>query len=398
MDSKIKLSIVTALFVSVSMFFGCKKETSLTPNASCPKANKELDVFVQNFFQNKHQLLVETRATQAEGSSNRVSAFFSTTAVAEKCLNDIKDQKTIRATGDLVYTGFEVKADIDYSTWKVEGDLVKFNVALFYSYTTNATDLFTGEAVTPTGYELYSFTVSEKEQGWLIVNEEQTIDPNYNPGIISSDEDMPASFNKDIAAYTYSGTAAAAFATAHWNMITNITNYYDFTNWGGDCTNFTSRCLREGGWKQTNNWFYKSSGASGNNMVTYKRSPSWAGANAFYQFINNSGQYGGVNGNNRVTPKFANILVPLATAPAAQWTTFYNTIKVLKKGDILELGNGGSPAIIGHNMIVTKVLPTAPFILLAYRNATGYLPAKDRPINEFFGRRLYGFFVKTSGN
>lgn len=397
MDSKIKLSLVTILFVSVSMFFGCKKEASLTPCASTPQTNKQLDVFVQNFFESKHQFLIESKSSQAE-NSNSVSAFFANTTASEKCLNEVNDQKMIRATTELIYTGFDVKADIDYSTLKTEGNTTSFRVAVFFSFTTNATDMYTGEPISPAGYELYTFTVSENAQGWSIVNEEQTIDPNYNPGIISSEEDMPASFNKDIAAYNYSGAAAAAYATAHWNMITNISNYYNYTNSGGDCTNFTSRCLREGGWKQTNNWFYKANGASGNNMVTYKRSPSWAGANAFHQFISNFGQYGGVNGNNRVTPKFANILVPVATASAAQWTTFYNKIKVLKKGDILQLGNGGSPAVIGHNMIVTKVTNTAPYIFLAYRNATGYLPAGDRPINEFNARRLYGFFVKTTGN
>lgn len=398
MDSKIKLSLVTLLFISVSMFFACKKEASLTPDTFTPAINKELDAFVQNFFVTKHQLLVESKATQAENNTNSLSSFFATASSLEKCLNGIKELKTIRATAELVYTGFDVTADIDYSTWKKEGTLVSFKVAVFYSYTTNGTDMYTGEAIAPAGYELYTFTVSEKEQGWRIENEEPAFDPNYNPGIISMEEDMEPNYNKDVAAYSYSGSTAAAFATAHWNMVTNISNYYDFTNLGGDCTNFTSRCLRQGGWKQTNNWFYKSSGASGNNMVTYKRSPSWTGANAFYQFISNTGQYAGVNGNNRVTPKFANLSVPLATGTASQWSTFYNTVKSLKKGDILELGNGGSPAIIGHNMIVTKVQNTAPYIFLAYRNATGYLPAKDRPINEFYGRNLYGFFVKASGN
>lgn len=398
MGSKIKLSFATIIFISVTLFFGCKKEASLTPNVSAPTINKDLDVFVQNYFESKYLLLIESQSTKVEGSSKKVASFFSTNTEAEKCLNDINNQRAIRATAELVYTGFDVKADVDYTSFKNEGDLISFRVEVFFSYTTNGKDLQTGEAITPAGYELYSFTVSKKDQGLLIINIEQAVDENYNPGIVSMESDMPPSLDKNMASYTYSGYTAATFAIAHWNMVTNISNYCNYTNSGGDCTNFTSRCLRQGGWKQTNNWFYTSNGSSGNNMVTYKRSPSWTGANQFYQFISNTGQYAGVNGNNRVTPKFTNLLVPLASASTAQWAIFYNTIKVLQKGDIVELGNGGSPAIIGHNMIVTKTQLTAPYIFVSYRNATGYLPAGDRPLYEFYGRRVYGFFVKTSGN
>lgn len=397
MDSKIKLSFVTLIIISVTMFFGCKKEASLTPNPSIPSINKELDNFIQDYFNSKYQLLIESSSARADGSSKKVSSYFSAKSAAEKCINEINDLKAVRATAELVYTGFDVKTNIEYSTWKTEADLTSFQVNVFFSYTTNGTDLLTGEPITPAGYELFNFTVSNKEQGWIIIKEEQTVDANYNPGIATLDAAAAPSYDKNITAYTYSGNTAAAFASAHWNMVTNISNYCNYTNSGGDCTNFTSRCLRQGGWKQTNNWFYTSNGSSGNNMVTYKRSPSWAGANAFYQFISNNGQYGGVNGNNRVTPKFANIIVPSPYSTTAEWTNFYNTIKVLKKGDIVELGNGGSPAIIGHNMIVTKIQSTAPFIFVAYRNATGYLPAGDRPVNEFCGRHLYGFYVKTSG-
>ena len=398
MGSKIKLSFATIIFISVTIFFGCKKEAVLTPNASTPLIDVELDNFVQNYFESKFQLLIESQSSKAALSSKRISSFYSSETVAEKCLNEINDQKKIRATADLVYTGVAVKADVDYNSWGHRGYLNTFLVKVFYSYTTNGKDLQTGEPITPAGYELYTFTVSKKGNSWLIENEEQTEDPNYNPGIISMEPDMEPSFDKNMASYSYSGYTAASFAIAHWNVVSNISSYCDYTNYGGDCTNFTSRCLRQGGWKQTNNWFYISNGASGNNMVTYKRSPSWTGANQFYQFISNTGQYAGVNGNNRVTPKFTNITVPLASATTAQWTTFYNTIKVLQKGDIVELGNGLSPAIIGHNMIVSKIQTTSPYIFVSYRNATGYLPAGDRPLYEFYGRHICGFFVKTSGN
>lgn len=391
MNLRIKLSLVT--LICVSLLWSCKKETALVPNTAEQSVRKELDNFVQDYFESKYQLLVEAKPGTA-----RINSFFSTPAAAEICLAEINDLNTVRATAALKFTGFDVKADVDYATYKTEGDVVSFRVNLFFSYTTNGTDEHTGEAISPAGYELYNFTVTKSAQGWQIVNQDQTWDENYNPGIVSFEEDATPSFNKDVAAYTYSGTTAASFASAHWNVVSNISNYTDYTNWGGDCTNFTSRCLRQGGWKHTNNWFFLSNGASGNNMSSYKRSPSWAGANAFYQFISNTGQYAGVNGNNRVTPKYTNLLVPAVNATTAEWTTFYNTVKLVQKGDIIQLGNGSSPATISHNMIVTKTQSTPPYVFVSYRNATGYLPMGNRPINEMNGRRLYGYYVKTSGN
>ncbi len=48
-------------------------------------------------------------------------------------------------------------------------------------------------------------------------------------------------------------------------------------------------------------------------------------------------------------------------------------------------------------MIVTKTQNSPPYVFVSYRNATGYLPAGDRPINEMYGRIIYGFYVKPSG-
>jgi hypothetical protein len=389
----IKLGFVT--LICMAMLFGCKKETTLIPNAAEPGVKKELNNFIQNYFETKYQLLVNVKPGQAQDS--RIASFFTTTGAAETCLNELNMLNTIRSTADLKFTGYYVETEVDFATWKNKGDEVSFRVNLFYKYTTDGTDEQTGDAINPAGYELYNFTVIKQPQGWQIVSQEQTDDENYNSGIVTFENDQIPVFDKNISSYSYSNTTAAAFAIAHWNLVSNISNYCDYTNWGGDCTNFTSRCLRQGGWKHTNYWFYTSNGASGNNMVTYQRSPSWSGANAFYQFISNTGQYMGANGSNRVTSKFTNVIVPQAWDSPAQWTTFYNTVKVLQKGDIVELGNGLSPATISHNMIVTKTQNSPPYIFVSYRNAAGYLPAGDRPINEMYGRHLYGWYIKPSG-
>jgi hypothetical protein len=61
--------------------------------------------------------------------------------------------------------------------------------------------------------------------------------------------------------------------------------YYDFSELGGDCTNFTSQCLYAGGGvmnhTQTRGWYYYS---------LNNRAPAWTGVNEFYRFLtSNSG-------------------------------------------------------------------------------------------------------------
>ena len=67
-------------------------------------------------------------------------------------------------------------------------------------------------------------------------------------------------------------------------------SYYDFSNIGGDCTNFCSQALYSGAKvmneTKTFGWYYYSSS---------NRSPSWTGVNEFYNFLVNnksSGPFG----------------------------------------------------------------------------------------------------------
>ena len=56
--------------------------------------------------------------------------------------------------------------------------------------------------------------------------------------------------------------------------------YFDFENFGGDCTNFVSQCIYAGSgvmnYTPVFGWYYNSS---------YSRSPSWSGAEYLYNFL-----------------------------------------------------------------------------------------------------------------
>jgi len=72
----------------------------------------------------------------------------------------------------------------------------------------------------------------------------------------------------------------AAVAYAHqWAMARNP-RYYDFSNLGGDCTNFVSQCLYAGSgimnYARPLGWFY---------ISTNNRSASWTGVQYLYNFL-----------------------------------------------------------------------------------------------------------------
>ncbi|MGE4485968.1 MAG: amidase domain-containing protein [Oscillospiraceae bacterium] len=71
-----------------------------------------------------------------------------------------------------------------------------------------------------------------------------------------------------------------AVAYAHKWAFGRNPAYYNFDKIGGDCTNFTSQCLRSGGavmnYTPVMGWYYRNAGA---------RSPSWTGVEYLYSFL-----------------------------------------------------------------------------------------------------------------
>lgn len=85
----------------------------------------------------------------------------------------------------------------------------------------------------------------------------------------------------------YKRTDALKYASA-WALKRNP-RYYDFSEIGGDCTNFCSQVLHSGGcrmnYSQNNRWYYSNG---------YNKSPSWTGVNFFYSFLTGNHEAGPV--------------------------------------------------------------------------------------------------------
>lgn len=109
---------------------------------------------------------------------------------------------------------------------------------------------------------------------------------------------------------------------AHQWAFKRNSRYLDFTQMGGDCTNFISQCLQAGGmpmnYQKTFGWYYNSA---------YDRAPAWSSVQYLYNFLIN---------NKGAGPKAVEI-----------------PIDDIEIGDIIQLSFGGD--VYGHSLLVVDV-------------------------------------------
>lgn len=125
-------------------------------------------------------------------------------------------------------------------------------------------------------------------------------------------------------------------------------DYYDYTNIGGDCTNYISQCLYAGSQvmneKETFGWYYHSAN---------EKSPSWTGVTYLYNFLV----------TNKEKGPFAEV-VP---------------IEQLELGDLIQLRDLSGNYY--HTLFVAMILESAN-VNNIYINAHDF-DAKLRPLNTY---------------
>ncbi|MDD6483969.1 MAG: amidase domain-containing protein [Clostridiales bacterium] len=155
----------------------------------------------------------------------------------------------------------------------------------------------------------------------------------------------------------YNRVAAVAYAQK-WAYRRNP-EFFDFTNLGGDCTNFASQCLLAGGavmnYTPTYGWYY---------ISVNNRAPAWTGVNELYRFLTTN------------------------TAAGPQGRVV--SLSEIEEGDIVQLRFVGRQTF-GHSpVVVDKGMGTPDTVLVAAhtndsdcRQLSTYNYAELRPIHIF---------------
>lgn len=127
----------------------------------------------------------------------------------------------------------------------------------------------------------------------------------------------------------------AAVEYAHRWAYRRNPRYLDFSNLGGDCTNFASQCLYAGAGVMnetpTFGWYYRSAG---------DRTPSWTGVRYFYEFL----------------------IRNLAEGPFARETS----LSAVEPGDLIQIVTAGN-SVYHHTPVVVRVegSPSADTVFIA---------------------------------
>ncbi len=138
--------------------------------------------------------------------------------------------------------------------------------------------------------------------------------------------------------------------------------YYDFSNLGGDCTNFASQVLYAGSgvmnYTPTFGWFY---------ISTNNRTPSWTGVNQLYNFL----------AGNR--------------GPGPQGEL--STLSQIQPGDIIQL-NFGYSSDFDHSPVVIEVGNRTPETILVAAHSND---ASCRPLSSYNYTRLRPIHIYNVG-
>lgn len=147
----------------------------------------------------------------------------------------------------------------DGSTWRIEKDDPDFGRQHFPTFPSDG-----GPAPASASQEVKQQSSVVRPKGKLAI-------PSDNPGIMGS----------------YSPNNAKWYAETYGPSSGEANSYHDF---GQNCTNFVSQCMKHGGWQhvdgdRTSNssWWYSG-------WWPYYASYTWAGAENFYWFVYNSGR------------------------------------------------------------------------------------------------------------
>lgn len=185
---------------------------------------------------------------------------------------------------------------------------------------------------------------------------EATEEISIYPGEIEASVAKPSieSSDKDYTTKSYSYTAMATYLETYWDDYND--DYRDFTDSGGDCTNFASQALRAGGWEDVNGF--------------YQNYNYW-----WYNFLNQTWSWTSVN----YLGSFAR-----ASGRCSMLTNVWN----LRIGDFLQVQPENSTSKV-HTMMVSYFSNGTPYF--TYHTSNRYRRSMNQVLLDWGDASYYAY-------
>lgn len=294
------------------------------------KNSKEISAIkskIENYISSKYECF-------EKGSVEPLKNQFKPEKLQEKKIKKELDLTQIlldwRIPRDLYYQN--IKTDITFNDIIISGDVATVDIYEITSYNLK------GHRVTSKEGNSHSISLEKTNGEWNVVSDSynEPIGNMLDQGLSISDikeklfVDTIVSYNKTneatILSGTYNRSLAVSYADQYWTNYNPA--YTDFSGMGGDCTNFVSQCIRNGGapddtsGTQGSQWWY--------NLGTHARTPSWAGVDELYEYLMNN-----TNGG-----------------PKGTLTTNLYSVNL---GDVIQIDRHSNGGDYTHTTIVTEI-------------------------------------------
>lgn len=164
-----------------------------------------------------------------------------------------------------------------------------------------------------------------------------------------------------IPASAYNGHTAANYALTHGTTYDTPGSWY-FKTHGGDCTNFASWCVLQGGWSRTNEWYSRWP-----YFTSSSHSNSWTVADDFGRYMISSGRGSAYS---------------LGHKP---WYWYF------ERGDIVQI-DYNRDGRWDHTMIITEISSNNMYV--TYHTLTPpYQPRRNKPLTDLISENPNARFM-----
>ena len=363
MKTKRILMLSAIILVGLSLLTGCQEQLPQQQDLSLTEKQmiREVTPVIQGFLDAQYEYAL--RKTTIPGWEDFILTGEGGKALKKRLDSDLRYQD---AFGDGFYSAYTSRVDFSSGTVvQGTGDLLYLH-GVFDRFTLTTSFKDAPPIITRASFP-YDFTLQKIDGEWKILDWKEkhflapegrwySPDPEENLRLWKQSKEREKEKKLRSSAYSsgYDRVAAVNYALAHYDNPS--ANYPNYTNYGGDCTNFVSQCLEAGGWNQTSMslprasekaWYHKKGSAM---PALQYRSMSWTSAKALSKYL-------------AYTDRVVKMSFP------------FNNYEV---GDIVQYLRGS----VGHSMIVTR--KEEGKLYLTYRSING-MSDSDWVISSFGG-------------